>query len=243
MWLRGKRSITLDLTEPAGQAALHHLVRDADAVVVSSRPDIALAQRADYETLSALNPGLVYCSVTTWGRRGPYAGYPEDEALVAAKSGRLQAFANIVRRAGPGFPAVQVGTHAAAQSAVAGILAALHARERTGHGQLVETSLLQGMFPYDLNSLIRQQMTARHPDLFSNDLQARFNSPNAMGTLGYQPIMAADGRWIQFANLLEHLFVSSLVALDLTEEVAANPRYAGPPNALPEDARERRCAT
>jgi crotonobetainyl-CoA:carnitine CoA-transferase CaiB-like acyl-CoA transferase len=226
------------LAAPAGQEMLHHLVRDADVVVISAPPNLAVAQRADYETLTALNPGLVYCSVTAWGRRGPYADYPDDEALVAAKSGRMQAFANIVRRDGPGFPAVQVGTHAAAQSAVAGILAALHARERDGRGQLVETSLLQGMFPYDLNSLVRQQMAARHPELFNSDLQARFNSPNAMGMLGYQPIMAADGRWIQFANLLEHLFVSSLVALDLTDAVAANPRYAGSPNALPEEARE-----
>jgi hypothetical protein len=59
-----------------------------------------------------------------------------------------------------------------------------------------------------------------------------------MGPPGYQPIMAADGRWIQFANLLEYLFVASLAALGLTEEVAANPGYTGPPNRWSEEARE-----
>jgi crotonobetainyl-CoA:carnitine CoA-transferase CaiB-like acyl-CoA transferase len=238
MWLRGKRSVVLDLTEPAAQANLHGLVRGADVIVASYPSGTARAHGADYETLAALNPGLVYCSVTGWGPRGPYASYPDDEALVAAKSGRMWSFGNIVRRSGPGFPAVQVGTHAAAQSAVAGILAALFARERTGRGQLVETSLLQGLFPYDLNSLVREQLRRSNPDPFLDDLQARYNSPDAMGTLGYQPIMAADGRWIQLANLLEHLFVSSMVALGLETEVLANPRYAGAPSALDEVTRE-----
>src|SRR5205823_10211277 len=91
MWLRGKRSAVLDLNRAEDQAALHRLVRGADVVVASYPPGAAAAHRADYETLAALNPGLVYCSVTGWGPRGPYAGYPEDEALVAAKSGRMWA--------------------------------------------------------------------------------------------------------------------------------------------------------
>ncbi len=207
-------------------------------VVSSYGPGNAAARGADYETLSRNNPGLVYCSITGWGPRGPLADYPADEHLVAAKSGRMWAFQNIARRPGPGFPAVQVGTHGASQSAVAGILAALHAREQTGVGQLVETSLLQGMFPFDLNTLIREQLTARHPELAQNDMWARYLSPDAMPTLGYHPLVTSDGRWIQLANLLEHLFQSSIVALDLTEEVLANPRYAGAPNALDDEARE-----
>jgi crotonobetainyl-CoA:carnitine CoA-transferase CaiB-like acyl-CoA transferase len=238
MLLRGKRSVTLDLRSASGQASLRELVLGADVLVASYRPGEAAEHGADFAGLSALNPRLVYCSVTGWGPRGPYAHYPDDEALVAAKSGRMWSFANIVRRDGPGFPAVQVGAHAAAQSAIAGILAALHARGRDGRGQLVETSLLQGMFPYDLSSLTREQMLQRHPELFQNDLQSRYNSPDVHGTLGYQPILGADGRWIQCANLLEHLFISAVGALDLTEEVLANPRYAGRPNALPEDAHE-----
>ena len=140
MWLRGKRSVELDLAALAGRAQLHGRVRGADVVVASYAPGDAEPFGADYATLSALNGGHVYCSITGWGPRGPYARCPADERLVAAKSGRLQAFAGVVRRDGPAFEAVRVGTHVASQSAIAGILGALLVRDRLGAGQLVETS-------------------------------------------------------------------------------------------------------
>lgn len=238
MWLRGKRSVVLDLSSAQGRGSLAVLAQGADAVIASFRPGEAVAFGADYDSLKAANPALVYCSITGWGPAGPYAQYPADEELVAAKSGRMWAMAYIDRREGPGYEAVHVGTHAAAQSAIAGVLAALEVRERSGIGQLVETSLLQGMFPYDLNALVREQMLERFPEKAQSELYARFFTADAQPNLGYQPVMASDGRWIQLANLMEHLFQSSIIALGLAEEVLANPRYAGPPNALPEDARE-----
>ncbi|MBM4414726.1 MAG: hypothetical protein FJ035_00305, partial [Chloroflexi bacterium] len=238
LWLRGKRSVDLDLGTAEGRQALHRLARGADVVVSTYAPGAAAAHAADDATLRALNPALVYCSITGWGPRGPYAGYPADEVLVAAKSGRMRSFTGVVRREGPAFPAVQVSAHAAAQSALAGILAALYAREFTGRGQLVETSLLQGMLPYDLGGLVREQMTQRYPQHLSPDTLLGLQSPDAMPTLGYQPVRSADGRWIQFANLLEHLFHASIAALDLVEEVTANPRYAGAPSQLAEAERE-----
>ena len=237
MWLRGKRSVEFDLATPEGRERLHGLVRGADVVVTSYGPGDAEPLAADYATLSALNAGLVYCSITGWGPRGPYARYPADERLVAAKSGRMQAFAGVVRRDGPAFEAVRVGTHAATQSALAGILGALLVRDRLGRGQLVETSLLRGMLPYDFRTLIHSQLLPRYPELLAADPYARF-SADAMPSLGYQPVMTSDGRWIQFANLLEHLLHSSLVAMDLAEDVLANARYEGTPNGLTEEARE-----
>jgi crotonobetainyl-CoA:carnitine CoA-transferase CaiB-like acyl-CoA transferase len=237
MWLRGKRSVELDLETPEDRERLHGLVRGADVVLASFVPGDAEAAGADYATLAALNPGLVYCSVTGWGPSGPYARYPADERLVAAKSGRMQTFAGVVRREGPAFEAVRVGTHAATQSALAGILGALLARERLGSGQLVETSLLHGMLPYDFRTLLSAQLTPRYPELLGDDPYARFG-PDTQPMLGYQPVMAQDGRWIQFANLLEHLVHSSLVAMDLASDVLGDPRYSGAPNALTDEARE-----
>jgi crotonobetainyl-CoA:carnitine CoA-transferase CaiB-like acyl-CoA transferase len=238
MWLRGKRSVTLDLETAEAREALHRLVAGADVVVASYAPGKAAAHRADYETLSALNPALVYCSVTGWGPRGPYASYPVDETLVAAKSGRMRAFNHVARNDAPGFTAVQVGVHGAAQGAIAGILAALEVRDRSGIGQLVETSLLQGMFPFDFNGLVREQMIQKFPDKVQSDLFAQLANPDGMSSLGYQPIKTKDGKWIQFANLLEHLFQSSIVALGLTEEVLGDPQYAGAPNRVTPEARE-----
>ncbi|MQA00856.1 MAG: hypothetical protein GEU80_16300 [Dehalococcoidia bacterium] len=237
MWLRGKRSVVLDLGERAGRERLRALTRGADVVVASYVPGDAEEVGADYDTLRAENAGLIYCSITAWGPRGRYARYPTDERVVAAKSGRMQAFSGISQREGPSFTAVRTGTHAAAQSAVFGILAAAFAREQTGEGQLVETSLLQATFPYDLNTLLRTQLQRRFPELLANDPYAALTL-QSMPTLGYQPLRGSDGRWIQMANLLEHLFLASLEALELTAEVLGNPRYSGVPRLADREAME-----
>ena len=237
LWLRGKRSVTLDLTQAADQQALHRLVAGADVVVSSHSMREAEQLHADYKTLSALNPGLVFCAVTAWGLHGPYADWPAyDEALVAAKSGRFKYFEGITLRKGPSFAAVEVGKHVSSQSAVAGILAALHARERTGEGQLIETSLLQGMLPFE-TALVRKQMEIRFPERMAAEPML-YRTPGSMPSLGYQPILSKDGVWLQFANLLEHLFQASIIQMGLAEEVFGNPRYSGAPRGVTDEARE-----
>lgn len=238
MWLRGKRSVTLDLTASRGLSDLHKIVAGADVVVSAFAPGEAARLGVSYEDIKRLNDKVVFCSVTGWGLRGPYAEYPGEEELVAAKSGRMLTLAWIDRRPGPSYEAVRVGTHAAAQSAVTGILAALEVRARSGIGQLVETSLLRGMLPYDFHNLIRQQLLQRHPDKAETELSAGLFALDAQPMLGYQPIMAKDGRWIQFANLLPHLFHSQVAGLGLEEEILKNPRYANSPNGLTPETRE-----
>src|SRR5690606_23129091 len=73
---RNKRSIALDLKSPAGQAALHRLVAEADVVVEGFLPGVARRLAADEETLRLVNPDLVYCSVTGWGQTGPMSQEP-----------------------------------------------------------------------------------------------------------------------------------------------------------------------
>ena len=87
MWLRGKRSVEADLTTSDGRARLLELSAQADVVVTTFRPSTVERLGADYGTLAAANPRLVYCSITGFGPRGPYADYPAYEGLVAAKSG------------------------------------------------------------------------------------------------------------------------------------------------------------
>ncbi|MEE8337873.1 MAG: CoA transferase [Dehalococcoidia bacterium] len=236
MWLRGKRSVTLDLTTEADQGHLHALVAGADVVVASYAPGAAAQFGADYETLSALNPGLVYCSITGFGPKGPYAQYPADERIVAAKSARMLSLSGLPEREGPAFAAVRVATHACSQAAVHGILAALLARERLGRGQLVETSLLQGMLPYDLRALLYSQLSRGNPEDFPpvDRLMAR---GGFMPTLNYHPVQTKDGSWIQLGNLLQHLFEAFLTSADLVE-VLAEERYQGPGGSWTEEARE-----
>ena len=229
MWLRGKRSVVLDLAAVEDRARLQEFAAGADVVVTTFRPGSAERLGADAPTLRALNPRLVYCSITGWGPEGPYAGYPASEGVVAAKSGRMRAIVNFPPREAPYFTPLAVASHAASQSAVTGILAALLARDRTGAGQLVETSLLQGMFPYDLNGLVRNQLARRYPEEF----------PPPKGgvpplTLQYLPAQTSDGRWVQFANLMEHHFHSMIEAIGLSE-IYADPRFASAPYGDSED--------
>ncbi|MYA18783.1 MAG: CoA transferase [Chloroflexi bacterium] len=235
MWLRGKRSVVLDLARQADRGRLHDLVSDADVVVASFAPGEAEGLGADYATLEALNPGLVYCSITGWGPRGPYAHYPVSEGLVAAKSGRMQNFAGLPQRAGPAYAAVPVGTHGASQSALSGILAGLLVRDRTGRGQLVETSLLQGLFPFDTHGLVRTQLARRFPSEFAVGI--RQTAAAGRITLQYLPAIASDGRWIQFANLMEHLFHAMIAAADLSH-IYSDPRFALAPNTETDEDRE-----
>ncbi|HJM75785.1 MAG TPA: CoA transferase [Dehalococcoidia bacterium] len=236
MWLRGKRSITLDLDSEAGREQLHSLGAGADVVIASYLPGEAEAVQADYATLSALNPGLVYTSITGFGPNGPLAGYPVDERVVAAKSGRMLGMTGLPSRDGPAFAAVLVANHAASQATVHGTLAALHARESLGRGQQVHTSLLQGLLPYDLRSLFYSQLSRIYPHEFpAMDMLAV--RAGFMPTLNYHPVQTKDGSWIQLGNLLQHLFEAYLTAIDLIE-IVADERYAIPRPMWTEEAHE-----
>ncbi len=225
LWLRGKRSVALDLRAGDARERLHELVRGADVLVVGGPPERTARLGLDAAAAERLAPQLVHCELTGFGPKGALAGYPAYEGVVAARSGRMLAFERQLRRPGPVFAAVPVALHAAAHGAVQGIAAALLARERSGRPQRVETSLLQGLMPYDLIELLLVQIAER--------TGTTPPSPAAMGgdmpTLNYHPILAGDGRWLQCGNLLEHLFLSFLDALGLLEELLAEERFAGPP--------------
>src|ERR1035441_5457678 len=172
VWPRGKRSAILDLTVPDDRAVLTRLASAADVVVESFRPGVADHLGVGYEHLRQLNPGLIYCSITGYGRGTPSADRPGYDALVAARCGLqwearggygspmhrvlgLDAPSALVQpsaaiaigsdRDGPIFPATAAPSVGAAYLATLGISAALVARHRTGRGQRVDTSLMQGV--------------------------------------------------------------------------------------------------
>ncbi len=210
MWLRGKRSVELDIATE--RERLNALIREADVVVSTDSPAQARSRGLTYDDVRALNESVIFCAITGFGPNGPYAEYPAYEGVVSAKSGRMMAFAGQRLREGPGFAAVPVGSHGASQGAVQGILAALLERERCGRGQIVETSLLQGLMPFDLLQLLLTQLSERDPETYPQ----LFNIGGGMPTLNYHPVMTRDGRWIQLGNLLEHLFYAFMDAADLT---------------------------
>jgi crotonobetainyl-CoA:carnitine CoA-transferase CaiB-like acyl-CoA transferase len=138
---RGKKSIALRLDTSAGQQVVHDLVRTADVVVVNYRPGLAEKFRVDYETLAALNPSLIYCSISAFGDRGPYSGRPGFDLLVQAMTGIM----DFERKIDRGVP-VGVTTFAPADLSTGmfcayGVVSALFHREKTGLGQKIDTSL------------------------------------------------------------------------------------------------------
>ena len=229
-WNRGKKSVVLDLKSEEGQRDAQRLSRRADVVMESLRPGVAERLGIGYGTLAEDRPELVYCSITGFGPRGPYAQYKGYEGLVAAKCGRMMSFAGQTRREGPSYGVVNVGAHAAAMAAVRGTVAALYVRDRTGQGQKVETSLLQGMTYHDWPKWILWQMMIQDPDTYTDGSTDLFRPPG----LYYLPARTKDGRWLQHANHVTKLFHAMVHALDL-DYIFEDPRFAAAPALVGEE--------
>jgi crotonobetainyl-CoA:carnitine CoA-transferase CaiB-like acyl-CoA transferase len=219
LWRRGKSTLQLDLDAPRVMDRLHAIAAGADVLITSWRPG-ALARRGlDYPTLHVRHPHLVVCHVTGFGGKGPRAEIPGYEHVVAACAGRMRLFTGLVERDGPVFSALQVGVHACAQSAAAGIVAALLERGADGAGRHVQTSILHGLQAYEQWALIANQLRERFPDEIPAPGVPSGELP--MPSLYYHPAQAGDGRWLQFGNLLPHLFDNFLRVTDLLEVLVA----------------------
>ena len=237
MWLRGKRSIELDLKREIERERLYRLVETSDVVLTAFRAHSAVDLGCDYDVLAGRNPGIVYCQISGFGPYGPYVGYPGYEAVVAAKAGRMQSFSGMINRPGPIYSTVPASTHATSQAAVTGIMAGLIARDRIGFGQYLETSLIQGFLPYDLAGLTVQSLLANDPGKWKELLPVPGAAASMMPTINYHPVQTKDGSWIQLGNLLQHLFENFVVASELFD-VYTDERFSGSPAEWSDEARE-----
>ncbi len=138
---RGKQSLSIDLTKTQSQEAIHRLVEHADVVVINYRPDVAGQLNIDYETLRKLRPDLVYVDSTAFGRRGPLAQRPGYDIVIQAATGIAADGARFDDRGNPMLPGGAVVDSTTGYAIAWAVCAALFHRERTGRGQLVETSL------------------------------------------------------------------------------------------------------
>ena len=141
-WNRGKRAMILNLASPEGRSILHRMVADADVVVENYRKGAAEKLGADYDTLRAVTPRIIYCSVTGYGLTGPYSSQPGFDPLLQAQSGAMTTQGG--KGSPPVFLRVAISDYAGAMLSAFGVAAALLHRARTGIGQRVEASLLRG---------------------------------------------------------------------------------------------------
>jgi len=168
---RNKKSVTLNLRTPQGQAIARDLIGGADILVENFRPGTMEKWGLGYEALSAANPGLIMARVSGFGQTGPYAqraGY----GLIGEAMGGLRAITGEPDRP-PARAGVSIGDSLAATHAVMGVLMALHHRERTGRGQVIDAAIYESVLAmtenmvteYDLTGYVRERSGAVLPGI------------------------------------------------------------------------------
>jgi len=143
---RNKKSLALDLRSPEGRGVLHRLVEDADVFVENFRPGTAARLGAGYATMKRLNPRLVYCSISAFGQTGPRRGMPGYDIIALALSGMMSITGE------EGRPPVRMGVPVsdigAGMFAAFAIAASLLKRLKTGRGEYIDVSLLEGQLSW-----------------------------------------------------------------------------------------------
>ncbi len=183
VWNRGKQSAVLDLKDPTDLASFGELARRADILIESFSPGTMERLGIGYESLQRENPRLIYCSITGYGRHSQSSQRPAYDALVQARSGAQSEQPGW--RAGPIFLHLPLPSFGASYLASCAIHAALHAREVTGVGQWVETSLMQGVLAFTTMLWIRVE---NPPASFYDIFRYRDFPPTPCHEAG-------DGKW------------------------------------------------
>jgi crotonobetainyl-CoA:carnitine CoA-transferase CaiB-like acyl-CoA transferase len=213
---RGKKSVVLDLHDETGRATAQTLALGADVLVETFRPGVAERLGLGYAELATDNPGLVYGSVTAFGRTGPYAKAKGYEALVMARIGALSVSGGMVARPGPAHVSVPYCSYGASQLLLSGVLAALHERSSSGRGQRVDATLVNGIAALGTWNWYLNVITSKFPDAFTP------SAPISEDGLPLSPMLfmllvglSKDGRWLQFSQVQLHLYMAMLRAMGL----------------------------
>lgn len=186
---RGKHSVTVDLSLPEGQALIKELAAECDILVENFKTG-ALAKRGlDYASLSAINPRLIYCSVTGFGHTGPMANDAGYDYLVQAQGGLMSitGVADGHEGAGPMRVGMAVADLTTGMNAVIAILAALHHRSISGEGQHIDLALLDVQVSWLANQALSYFCSGNIPSRTGE------YHPNLAP---YQPFPTADGQVI-----------------------------------------------
>ena len=167
-WNEGKRGLSLDLTTPEGREIIRGLAQRSDIIVENLRPGRMQRYGFDYETLSTINPRLIYMSVTAFGNRGPEHDQPGFDPLLQARSGVMAAQGG--QRGHPVYLTCAICDYGAAMLSAYGCVLALNARARTGRGQMCETSLLQAAMAFQAGEFM---FYAGRPDMENGHAEYR----------------------------------------------------------------------
>ena len=210
---RNKRSIVLDFKTEAGRAILHELVKRSDVLVENFRPGTLARFALDFDSVAAVNPNLIYCSITGFGQTGPLRDKPGYDFMIQAMGGLMSITGE--PEGEPMKVGVAVADLFAGQNAVIAILAALQVRAQTGKGQHLDVSLF--------DSQVAMLANVASNFLTSGNLPKRYGNAHA-NIVPYQSFQASDA-WFVVAVGNDKQFEKLCQVLG-KGELARDPRFA-----------------
>lgn len=215
---RGKHSLTVDISQPEGQELIRELASQSDILVENFKSGGLAKKGLDYATLSAINPGLIYCSITGFGHTGPMAEMAGYDYLIQAQGGLMSitGAADDEPGAGPKRVGVAVADLTTGMNATIAVLGALYHRTQTGEGQHIDMALLDVQVSWLANQA-QNYFCSGKPPKRTGDYH-----PNLVP---YQPFPTADGEQIIIAIGNNGQFQRFCEAISLGE-LAQDQRFA-----------------
>jgi crotonobetainyl-CoA:carnitine CoA-transferase CaiB-like acyl-CoA transferase len=214
---RNKKGLTLELRHPRGREIFLQLIKNSDVVVEAFRPGTMERMKIGYDVLKEANPALILCSLTAFGQTGPYRMRPAHDLNLLALSGVLDLLGN--KDGPPIVPPVQISGLGGAFQGVVGILAALLSRGKTGRGQSIDVSLLDGVSAFAALEMSRY-MAGHH-------IPKRGLTEGGGGYACFNVYRTADGRYLSL-GCLEPQFWETFCRLIGRESLIAE-QWSAPP--------------
>lgn len=214
---RGKKSVTVDMAKPDGQALLRELAAKSDVVIENFKVGDLARYGLDYASLSALNPGLVYCSITGYGQDGPKAQQPGYDIVFQAMGGLMSITgeADHLPGGGPQKVGIAIADVITGMYATIAILGALNHRSVSGRGQYIDMALLDAIVALGGNQVTGFFATGRVPHRYGN-AHASMVPYQVFTTADGQLVVAAgnDMQWKRYCEVIER------------PDLLANPEFA-----------------
>lgn len=203
---RGKRSVTLDIASPEGQAIVRELAAKSQIVLENYKVGDLKRYGLDYDSLKAINPALVYCSITGYGQEGPSAHKPGYDFIFQGIGGLMSITGerDDLPGGGPQKVGVAVVDMLTGMYATVAVLAALRHAERTGEGQRIDMALLDAVVAVGATPILAQKITGKTPQRFGN-AHANMVPYHVFATADGYMIVAAgnDGQWQGYCRGVE----------------------------------------
>jgi crotonobetainyl-CoA:carnitine CoA-transferase CaiB-like acyl-CoA transferase len=202
---RGKRSLKINLKDPEARAFFLSLAKEADVIVEAFRPGVVARLGVDYDTIAAINPRIVYCSIAGFGQDGKYVNKPGHDLTMEAMAGLVDLNRGLTddKPASPSIPAADM---AASLMAFAAIMMALYRREQTGRGDYIDLSMYDALLSWTPNVLGPVFAENAHP-------VAKEMRPFG-GAAMYRPYETRDGKFLVLGGSEHHFAKNLLDALE-----------------------------